>query len=301
VVGAHVKQAGSLVSPERLRFDFVHFAPLTREEIAEIERLVTVEICRNTPVQTEVRSTQEAVAAGATALFGEKYGDTVRVVSVPGFSMELCGGTHCRATGDIGPFAIVQEGGIAAGVRRIEAVTGPGALRHIQAQHAALAAVLSRLNVGPAQAADAVDRLQADAKRLGREIGQLKMKAAAGDGASAAGNLADIGGVRVLTRKVDDLDAAALRDLADSLKQSMGHGVVVLGAAAGDKVQFVISVTADLTGRVHAGRLVKQLAPIVGGGGGGRPDFAQAGGRLPEKLDDLLAASREAIGKLLEA
>jgi alanyl-tRNA synthetase len=252
-------------------------------------------------VQTEVRSTQEAVAAGATALFGEKYGDTVRVVSVPGFSMELCGGTHCRATGDIGPFVVVQEGGIAAGVRRIEAVTGPGALGHIQAQHAALAAVLSRLNAGPAQAAEAVERLQADVKRLGREIGQLKMKAASGGSASAAVEVADIGGVRVLTRKVEDLDAAALRDLADSLKQSLGRGVVVLGAAAGDKVQFVISVTADLTGRVHAGKLVKELAPLVGGGGGGRPDFAQAGGRLPEKLDDLLAASREAIAKLLQA
>ena len=294
VLGTHVKQAGSMVSPERLRFDFVHYAPLTHDEIAEIERLVTVEVCRNTPVQTEVRSTQEAVAAGAMALFGEKYGDTVRVVSVPGFSMELCGGTHCRATGDIGPFVVLQEGGIAAGVRRIEALTGLGALRHIQGQHAALAGVLTRLNVGAAQAGEAIDRLHAEVKRLGREIGQARMKAASG-GVSAAGEVVEIGDVRVLTRKVDDLDAAALRELADNLKGTLGRGVVVLGAAAGDKVQFVISVTSDLTGRVHAGKLVKQLAPIVGGGGGGRPDFAQAGGRQPEKLDDLLAASREAI------
>jgi alanyl-tRNA synthetase len=301
VLGTHVKQAGSLVSPDRLRFDFVHFAPLTRDEIDEIERLVTVEVCRNTPVQTEVRSTQEAVAAGAMALFGEKYGDTVRVVTVPGFSMELCGGTHCRATGDIGPFIILQEGGIAAGVRRIEALTGPGALRHVQGQHAALAAVLSRLNVGPAQAAEAVDRLQADVKRLSREIGQVKMKAAAGGAAAASAEIVQVGDARVLTRRVDDLDASALRELADSLKNSLGRGVVVLGAAADDKVQFVISVTPDLTGRVHAGRLVKQLAPIVGGGGGGRPDFAQAGGRQPDKLDDLLAASREAIGQMLGA
>ncbi len=149
VLGPQVKQAGSLVSPERLRFDFVHHAPLTRGEIDEVERLVTAEVCRNTPVQTELRSQQEAVAAGAMALFGEKYGDTVRVVSVPGFSMELCGGTHCRATGDIGPFVIVQEGGVAASVRRIEALTGLGALRHLQGQHAALAAVLARLNVEP--------------------------------------------------------------------------------------------------------------------------------------------------------
>jgi alanyl-tRNA synthetase len=284
VLGTHVKQAGSLVSPERLRFDFVHFAALTRDELDEIERLVTAEICRNTPVQTEVRSTQEAVAAGAMALFGEKYGETVRVVSVPGFSMELCGGTHCRATGDIGPFIIVQEGGIAAGVRRIEALTGLGALHYLQGQHAALAGVLSRLNVGPAQAAEAVDRLQAEVKRLGREISQVKMKAAAGGAAAASAEIVQFGDARVLTRRVDDLDPSALRDLADSLKSSLGRGVVILGAAAEDKVQFVISVTSDLAGRVHAGKLVKQLAPIVGGGGGGRPDFAQAGGRQPEKL-----------------
>jgi alanyl-tRNA synthetase len=299
VLGTHVKQAGSLVSPDRLRFDFVHFAPLTREEIDEIERLVTAEVCRNTPVQTDVRSTQEAVAAGAMALFGEKYGDAVRVVSVPGFSMELCGGTHCRATGDIGPFVILQEGGIAAGVRRIEALTGPGALRHIQGQHAALTGVLSRLNVGPALAGEAIDRLQAEVKRLGREISQAKMKAATGGAVTASGEVAQIGDARVLTRRVDDLDASALRELADSLKTSLGRGVVVLGAAADDKVQFVVSVTSDLTGRVHAGKLVKQLAPIVGGGGGGRADFAQAGGRQPEKLEELLAASRDAIGQLL--
>jgi alanyl-tRNA synthetase len=299
VLGAHVKQAGSLVSPDRLRFDFVHFAPLTREEIDEIERLVTAEVCRNTPVQTEVRSTQEAVAAGAMALFGEKYGETVRVVSVEGFSMELCGGTHCRATGDIGPFVILQEGGIAAGVRRIEALTGTGALKHIQGQHAALAGVLSRLNVGPTQAGEAVDRLHAEIKRLGREISHVKMKAAESSAGDAAAEIVQIGGARVLVRRVDDLDASALRELADSLKNSLGSGAVVLGAAADDKVQFVISVTSDLTARVHAGKLVKQLAPIVGGGGGGRPDFAQAGGRQPEKLDELLAASRNAISQML--
>jgi len=299
VLGPQVKQAGSLVSPERLRFDFVHHAPPSSGEIAEVERLVTAAVCRNVPVQTELRSQAEAVAAGAMALFGEKYGDTVRVVSVPGFSMELCGGTHCGATGDIGPFIIISEGGVAASVRRIEALTGLGALRHIQGQHAALAAVLARLNVNPAHAGDAVDRLHAEVKRLGREINQARMKAASGDVSAATGEVVQFGDVRVMTRKVDDLDAAALRELADSLKGSLGRGVVVLGAADDDKVQFVISVTSDLTGRIHAGKLVKQLAPMVGGGGGGRPDFAQAGGRQPDRLDDLLAASREAIGKLL--
>jgi alanyl-tRNA synthetase len=251
-------------------------------------------------VQTEVRSQQEAVAAGAMALFGEKYGDTVRVVSVPGFSMELCGGTHCRATGDIGPFVILQEGGIAASVRRIEALTGLGALRHLQAQQAALSGVLARLNVAPAQAGDAVDRLQAEVKRLGRELAQVKMKAAAGAAAGSTGQVVQLGDARLLTRRVDDLDASGLRELADSLKGELGRGVVVLGASAGDKVQFVVSVTSDLAGRVHAGKLVKELAPIVGGGGGGRPDFAQAGGRHPEKLDELLTASREAVGRMLE-
>ena len=300
VLGTHVKQAGSLVSPERFRFDFLHPASLTREELDEIERLVTAEICRNTAVVTEVRPTQEAVAAGAMALFGEKYGDQVRVVSVPGFSMELCGGTHCRATGDIGPFLITQEGGIAAGVRRIEGLTGLGALRHLQGQHAALGDLLARLNVPAAQAGDAVERLQADARRLARELAQLRMKVAAGETAGSAGEVVTVGDVRVLTRKVENLDAGAIRDLADSLKASLGRGVVVLGAVSGDKVQFVVSVTPDLTGRVHAGRLVKQLAPIVGGGGGGRADFAQAGGKQPEKLDELLAESRRAVRQMLE-
>jgi alanyl-tRNA synthetase len=301
VLGPQVKQAGSLVSPERLRFDFVHHAPLTSPELGEVERLVTAEVCRNTPVQTDLRSQQEAVAAGAMALFGEKYGDTVRVVSVPGFSMELCGGTHCRATGDIGPFVIVQEGGIAANVRRIEALTGLGALRHLQDQHESLAGVLARLNVGPAQAGEAIDRLHAEVKRLGREITQVKLKAATATAAGSGVQVVQIGDARLLTRRVDDLDASALRDLADALKNELGRGVVVLGASAGDKVQFVISVTPDLAGRVHAGKLVKELAPIVGGGGGGRPDFAQAGGRHPEKLDDLLAASREAVARMLGA
>jgi alanyl-tRNA synthetase len=299
VLGTHVKQAGSLVSPERLRFDFVHGAALTREQTAEIERLVNREIARNTPVQTEVRSMQEAVASGAMALFGEKYGDRVRVVSVPGFSMELCGGTHCRATGDIGGCMITGEGGIAAGVRRVEAVTGAVALQHVQEQRDALDSVLGRLRVPAHQAGETIDRLQADVKRLTREVAQLKMKAAIGGGAAGSDDTVTIGDVRVLTRKVADLDKGALRDLADSLKDTLGRGVVVLGAVADDKVQFVVSVTADLTARVHAGKLVKQLAPIVGGGGGGRPDFAEAGGRLPEKLDDLLAACRQAIEQML--
>ena len=175
VLGGHVKQAGSLVSPERLRFDFVHFAALTQAQIDQIEAIVNAQIVRNAPVQTEVRSTEEAIAAGAMALFGEKYGDRVRVVSVPGFSVELCGGTHVRATGDIGTFVIVEEGGVAAGVRRIEALTGLGAVTRVQEQRASLDALLRALNTTAGQATETVQRLQADAKRLGREVDQLKM------------------------------------------------------------------------------------------------------------------------------
>ncbi len=299
VLGTHVKQAGSLVSPERLRFDFVHFAPLTPDQVAEVERQVNREVCRNTPVQTEVRSTQEAIAAGAMALFGEKYGDSVRVVSVPGFSLELCGGTHCRATGDIGPFVIAEEGGIAAGVRRVEALTGANAVRHIQDRRAAFDAVLGRLNVPASQAADTIERLQAETRRLTREVSQLKMKAAMGGGPASQDDVVQIGDVRFLARIVPDLDKSGLRDLADSLKNRLGRGVVVLAAPGDGKVSVVVSVTPDLTGRVHAGKVVKEIAPVVGGGGGGRPDFAEAGGKHPEKLDQLLAVSRQVVERML--
>jgi alanyl-tRNA synthetase len=299
VLGTHVKQAGSLVDSHRLRFDFVHFAALTAAEIREVEAIVNREILRNTAVQTEVRSTQEAIAAGAMALFGEKYGDKVRVVSVPGFSVELCGGTHCRATGDIGAFLVVEEGGIAAGVRRIEALTGMNAVHLAQDERATLRSVLSSLNVPASQAVEGVEKLHAEIKRLGREVGQLKMKAAMGGGQAGDEQIHQIGDIRLLTRKVEDLDKAALRDLSDSLKAKVGRGVVVLGALADGKVSVVVSVTSDLTGRVHAGKLVKEIAPIVGGGGGGRPDFAEAGGKNPDKLDELLAFSRQAVERMM--
>ncbi len=299
VLGTHVKQAGSMVSPERLRFDFVHYAPIAPEQIADIEQIVNEQVYTNTPVTTEVRSTQEAMAAGAMALFGEKYGDSVRVVSVPGFSLELCGGTHCRATGDIGPFVIVEEGGIAAGVRRIEAVTGGAAVRYLQDRRRALATVVDRLGVGPAQAAETIERLQAEQKRLAKEVGQLKMKAALGQTPAESDDTVSVGDVKILTRRVEGLEKGGLRDLADSLKGKLGKGVVVLAAAAEGKVSFVVSVTPDLTDRVQAGKVVKQIAPVVGGGGGGRADFAEAGGKQPEKIDDLLATARQVLQGIL--
>ena len=304
VLGSHVKQAGSLVAPDRLRFDFVHFTSISREQIEQIERIVNEQIRRNTPVTTDVRSTEEAIAAGAMALFGEKYGDRVRVVSVPGFSVELCGGTHVRATGDIGVFVVTEESGIAAGVRRIEALTGAGAIAWAQQQRAALGGILAAANSTASQAPEVIQRLQADVKRLSREVEQLKMKAALGGGrtAGAAQNddVQEVDGVKVIARRVEGLEKGALRGLSDSLRDRLGSGVVVLASETDGKVSLVISVTKDLTPRVQAGRLVKELAPIVGGGGGGRPDFAEAGGKDPSKIDALLAEAPAAVRTALQ-
>ena len=298
VLGTHVKQAGSLVAPDRLRFDFVHFQPVTREELDHVERIVNEQIVRNAQVGTEVRSTEEAIASGATALFGEKYGDRVRVVSVPGFSVELCGGTHVSATGEIGSFAVVAESGVAAGVRRIEAITGMGAVAHAQEQRAALHRIVDALHVNPELAVEAIERLQGDAKRLTREVTQLKTKLAMGSGAEGDDTI-EVSGVKLARRKVEDLDKDAMRGLADSLKETLQSGVVVIASSGDGKVQIVVAVTQDLTARVKAGAMVKALAPIVGGGGGGRPDFAEAGGKHPEKIDEMLAAAPAALQSLL--
>jgi len=290
------------VAPDRLRFDFFHFQPVTRDEQLAIERIVNEQVRRNTPVTTDVRSTQEAIAAGAMALFGEKYGDTVRVVSVPGFSMELCGGTHVSATGDIGFFAIVNEGGVAAGVRRIEAVTGGGAVEWAQHQRAALQHVVDAVHVPEPQAVEAIEKLQSEAKRLAREVTQLRTKLAMGGseaGGGAEEEAVDVAGVKLARRKVSDLDKNALRGLADSLKDKLKSGVVVIASESDGKVQIVVSVTADLAGWIKAGQIVKQLAPMVGGAGGGRSDFAEAGGKDASKIDEMLAAVPAVLAKLL--
>jgi alanyl-tRNA synthetase len=304
VLGPHVKQAGSLVAPDRLRFDFVHGAAVPASQVEELERIVNEQIRRNVPVVTEVRSREEAIAAGAMALFGEKYGDTVRVVSIPGFSIELCGGTHCRATGDIGLFTIVQEGGVAAGVRRIEALTGEGALTNVQHERERFDRVREVLQAGADQAVDAVAKLQGEVRRLSREAHELRLKAAvAGTTATAPVDAPTIiAGVEAVVRRVEGLDKAALRDLSDSFKSKLKSGVVVLASqAADDRVAIVVSITPDLKGRVHAGHVVRAVAPIVGGGGGGRPDFAEAGGKDPSKIDELLTQSRQVIEQMLSA
>ena len=302
-LGTHVKQAGSLVAPDRLRFDFAHGGPISRAELDAIERQVNTHIYANDPVATEVRSIQEAMAAGAMALFGEKYGESVRVVSVPGVSMELCGGTHCHATGDIGSFAITQETGVAAGIRRIEAVTGADAVALIQTQRTALGAVLGALGVPEPRAVETIERLQGDTKRLTRELEQLKMKLALGspgDGSGRDDDAVTLGDARLIARRVSGLEKGSLRGLADSLRDRLGRGVVVLASENAGKVALVVSVSKDLVDQVHAGKVVKAIAPIVGGGGGGRPDFAQAGGRQPEQIDALLAESRQVVADMLD-
>jgi alanyl-tRNA synthetase len=300
-LGTHVKQAGSLVAPDRLRFDFTHFAAVTAADLAQIEETVNQQVLRNAAVTTDVRSTEDAIAGGAMALFGEKYGDHVRVVTIPGFSVELCGGTHVRATGDIGLFTVTEESGVAAGVRRIEALTGEGALHEHQARRAALRQVLSTLSVGEEQAVEAIAKLQMETKRLLREVQDLKVKAALGGGPSAEApeSPLDIGGVSFVVRRVDNLDREALRQLSDHTRDRLKTGgVVLVSAGPENRVTMVSSVTADLKGRFHAGNIVKALAPLVGGKGGGRPDFAEAGGSDPAGIDALLAQAPTVIAGL---
>ena len=302
IVGTHVRQAGSLVAPDRLRFDVTHHEPISQEELRDVERLVNSHVFGNHELEIEERSRDEAIAAGAMAFFGEKYGERVRVVTVPGFSVELCGGTHCRATGDIGPFIITQEGGVAAGVRRVEAVTGSAAVRLLQERGVALSHLLDALGTTPDNALSAVRKLQTEAKRLARDIERLKVKAAMAGGAERPGQDADaaeVGGIRIVTRVVSGLEPGALRTLADSLRDRLGSGVVVLASDNDGKAALVVSVTRDITDRVHAGNLIKALAPIVDGRGGGRPDFAQAGGKRTDRLHSIVPESRSAVGRLL--
>jgi alanyl-tRNA synthetase len=298
VLGEHVKQAGSMVSLDRLRFDFTHFSAMTDEELRRVESIVNGYIMENDPVVTRNMNIAEAIEAGATALFDEKYGDSVRVVRVGDVSMELCGGTHVRASGDIGLFKIASEAGIAAGVRRIDALTGVGALdyvREIEDEQRGIAALLK------AEAGSSLDRLEkvlVRQRELHREIESLQAKlnvAASGDLLS---NAIEIKGIKLLAVQVQIEDIKALRDLSDTLKDAIGEGVIALGAAIGGKANLLVAVTKNLSSSVKAGDIVKQIAPIVGGSGGGKPELAQAGGSLPEKLDEALAEVSAIISKI---
>jgi len=290
VLGSHVTQKGSLVAPDRLRFDFSHFQPVTADELERIERLVNAEIRRNAPAEIRMMGYDEAIAAGAMALFGEKYGDEVRVLSIGDFSTELCGGTHVRRAGDIGLCRIVSESGVAAGVRRIEAVTGENALDHDAATEATLRQVAALVKGSPGDVEDKVRQLVERQKKLERDLAALKSRLASGQGADLAESAVEVAGAKVVAARVDGADAKSLRDAVDRLKSKLGSAVVVLGAPTEDgKVVLVAGVTGDLTARIKAGELVGKVAAEVGGKGGGRPDFAQAGGTDPARLDAALA------------
>ena len=287
VLGKHVKQAGSVVEPSRLRFDFTHYAAVDRDQLKDIERLVSEAILRNEEVRTDVMSIDDALKTGAMALFGEKYGDKVRVVSVGDgqFSRELCGGTHVRRTGDIGVCKVVYESSISAGVRRIEALTGT--------------AVVERLEEEKAGMAEQIDKLAAQTKALEKQIDQLKSKVAHSQAAELESSVRVLKGVKVLSARVDGLDRAQLRELADSLRNKWKTGIVVLATTTDSNVSIISAVTKDLTAKVHAGKLVGSVATAVGGKGGGRPDMAEAGGSKPEALPAALESVYASVEGML--
>jgi alanyl-tRNA synthetase len=297
VLGDHVKQAGSLVAPDRLRFDFTHFAAINEEKLREIETLVNDRIQRNIPLETEEMVAEEAFKTGATALFEEKYGDSVRVVAMEDFSKELCGGTHTERTGDIGLFKIVSEGSVAAGVRRIEAVTGTVALGLAQKAFHTLNTLAETLKTKPDELTDRVQKMMAHQKALEKELAAIKAKAQAEASDQVLSDIQVVDGVSVLAQEVSVDTPAALRDIADNLKAKMKSGIIVLGSKANGKVLLVAIVTKDHLEKYHAGRILKEVAAVVGGGGGGRPDMAQAGGSKPEKLTEALAAVYEIVAK----
>ncbi len=290
VLGEHVTQKGSLVAPDRLRFDFSHHKPVTAEELRSIEDLVNAEVLANKPLETTVDDLEAAIEKGAMALFGEKYDDEVRVVTVPGFSVELCGGTHVDRTGDIGPFVIVSEAGIASGVRRIEAQTGTGAIAVFRKQAAKLAEAASLLKTQADRVPEAVAKLAEERKGVEKELAEMKKevaKAAAGD---LIGQAREIGGVKVLAARFD----GDLKEQADRLRDQLGTSLVVLAAERGPKAQLIVAASKDVAGsKLHAGKIVKELAPLIGGGGGGRPDMAQAGGKDPSGIEGLLQKAYE--------
>ena len=290
LVGFHVKQSGSLVAPDRLRFDFTHYAALSPEDLVEIEDLVNRKVMDNLPVTTLVQDLNQAVSEGAMALFGEKYRERVRVVSVEGFSKELCGGTHVSRTGDIGLFKIVSESGIAAGVRRIEAITGAGALRRFREDEQLLGQLEGLFKGTRPELVGLVRRSQASIRSLEKELQETCYRLARDRAGQLLDSARSIQDVKVLTSVVEQLDQASLRNLADELKSRIGRGVVVLATSGSGKVSLVAAVTSDLTSRLHAGKMVKEIASMVGGGGGGRPDLAQAGGKDPSKLPLALEA-----------
>jgi alanyl-tRNA synthetase len=299
VLGTHVKQAGSVVEPPRLRFDFSHYTAMDQAEIEEVERLVNENILKNTPVVTDVMPLDKAISTGAMALFGEKYGDEVRVVQIPDFSRELCGGTHVKRTGDIGVFKIVSEGSISAGVRRIEAVTGEGGLRQFQAAFDSLHRLAQMFRTNESELIEQIDRTLAEKKALERQVESLKQQAAQAAAGSVASQAQQVNGAQVLAARVDGMDRAQLRALVDSLRNKWKSAVVVLASVNEGEVAIVAGVTKDLTSKVQAGKLVSSVAQATGGKGGGRPDMAEGGGKDASRLAEALQnVSKEVSQKL---
>jgi len=298
-LGEGVRQAGSLVAPDRLRFDFTYPHPVEPAALARIEARVNQEVLRAVPTQIEVREQREALAAGAMALFGEKYGERVRTVAVPGFSLELCGGCHVGNVGEIGLFLVTSERGVASGVRRIEAVTGAGAYQRVRRQGELLERVAAQAGAEPERVADEVAALRDGLREAEKELSRLRVQMVSGAAAGGGddGGPVEVDGVKVLAREVPPAPVHELRNMADVLRGKLGSGVVVIGTrdAEAGKVTLLAAVSEDLVGRVKAGALVRELAPLVGGGGGGRPDFAQAGGKEPDKLPEALAAVPAAV------
>ncbi|MDQ8023550.1 MAG: DHHA1 domain-containing protein, partial [Moraxellaceae bacterium] len=300
VLGGHVQQKGSLVDPDKTRFDFAHNAPLTDAEILKVEQIVNREVLQNAATQSRVMAIEEAQKTGAMMLFGEKYGDSVRVLDI-GSSRELCGGTHVSRTGDIGFFKVVMEGGVAAGVRRVEAVTGENAINLILQREALLDSVASILKAPVNEVPAKLAQTQEQVKALEKELAAIKGKLASSQGDALVDSATDVGGIKVLAAKLDGADVPALREAMDKLRDKLGSAAVVLASVSDGKVALIAGVTADLTARVKAGELVNFVAQQVGGKGGGRPDMAQAGGTEPDKLPQALAAVAGWVGGKLGA
>ncbi len=295
VLGDHVAQKGSLVTPEKLRFDFAHFNPMSYDEKNAVEDWVNSQIRDNTSTTTEVLPVEEAKKKGATAMFGEKYGATVRVVQIGGESLEFCGGTHVERSGDIGIMKILSETGIAQGVRRIEAVTGPSAIAHFRSVENELNTVGKHLKVAPLGAADRVQRMQSDMKGLEKQVGKLKTKLASGGSKDLLSNVKEIAGVKVLAISTEVDDVKALRETGDNLRDRLGSGVIVLAGVGADRVSLLAMVTKDLTKTFHAGKILQKVAQVLDGKGGGRPDMAQGGGKDVTKVDEALETALEAV------
>jgi len=299
ILGDHVKQAGSLVAPDRLRFDFTHFARVSDRELERIERLVNEQLWHNTAVEAEVTTLDNALASGAMALFGEKYGEDVRTIEVPGFSKELCGGTHVRATGEIGFFTITSEAGIGSGLRRIEALTGPGAYAHVKRDERILNEMRHMLKARPEEEVDKLERLSAQQRDLERQLAALQQRLASSQTQDYFSEVQEVNGVKVLALHLEDFDRKALRSFVDTAKDRLGSGVVLVSAVEDDRVSLVAGVTKDLTDRISAGSLMSKVAPLLGGKGGGRPDMAQGGGTEVAKLPEALAQVPDLVADLL--